>query len=663
MIHQPTRNISPTTMDSAHTDSRYDSFSLTGVPAARVSVRHTRQANPNPLGPRTFDPPNRNRDPIAFIRTTEKEPLGWYQDSLQYQDRYSWPVRYKSPFCFTPLAASRDRPERFGGDFLDNSVDNTIPISRHPLFTLPEVCVQNVLSYLDESDLDALALVDKDCRQLVRARRFHSVWINYSSASMALLDKLVDEASDRVSNKFPYDQPKWTLGACIHRISVAFEPESGRIKRPTTSSWVDQRRWSYDAVTCHQRHMNLLEIALRVALPNLDFLDWFDRIPLSQIMVNAIIHSRIRRLELHGVLLSEDFDLFGTTERERQGMEGHQLLLRRLVLDVGTGWSNKYCAPKFTSSLLRLVASSLEELVWEGGMFTSERPPQSHTLGTDIVCFKRLKKLQMTRVPLADDTVMAALIPAGSNAKLTHLILNSPEPKLGPFLASRGHISTLKHVSWELVTPYNDIDDFVSFVTANPQLEMFRTEDTTLGLQDDRLIPMFASSFSSLTSLAVGFNTAVIAPASLELIGSITTLKHLWLSSGIQWTIVFDWFVDHDSLRKHLAPLTQLEWFALTDDLYPNGNKHSIYQRPAKPQAWENSHSRLMSRHAMEFAMLHPQLEWVYLGQVAMQIERAEDGGEVVDAVPLSEKRVDCEWLLKELWGAERADWVFPSLF
>lgn len=539
------------------------------------------------------------------------------------------------------------------------TVDDKIPVSRHPLFKLPETCVQDVLFYLDDSDLDVLALVDKDCRQLVRARRFRSVWINYSSSSMALLDKLVDEASDRVSNKFPYNQPKWTLGACIDRISVAFEPESQRTKNPTTASWVDVRRRSYEAVTFHQRHMNMLELAVRTALPNLRFLEWWDRIPLSQIMLNSIIQSNITRLELHGVLLSKDFDLYGTTETERRMMEGRQLMLRRLVLDVGTGWDNKFCAPIFTASLFKLVSSSLEELVWEGGMFTGEPPPQSHSFGTDTVCFKRLRKLQMTRVPLGDDTIMAALVPAGNEATLTHLTLDSPEPKLGPFLASRGHIPTLKHVNWDDITPYNDIEDFVSFMTNNPQLETFRTEDTTVSLHDDRLLPMFASSFTSLSSLAIVFNTAVIAPASLALIGSIATLKHLWLSSGVQWTTSFDWFVDHDSLRKHLARLKQLEWFALTLDLYPNGNKDSLYQRPPKSQAWENGHSRLMSRHAMEFAKLHPKLEWVYLGVVAMRIERAEDGGEVVDAVPLSQKREDCETLLKEMWGAERPDWVF----
>lgn len=539
------------------------------------------------------------------------------------------------------------------GDF----VDDTIPISQHPIFTLSEVCAQNVLYFLDDIDLATLALVDRDCLQLVRAFRFRSVWINYSSASMALLDKLVDEGSDRVANKFPSNQPKWTLGACIRRISVRFEKETEATKY-TPTSWVDGKRRNYDGIAYHQRHMNLLELALRDALPNLEFLDWWDRVPISPKMANTMIYSRISRLELHGVLLLKDFDVRGSTDRERKMMQRSEWGLRRLVLNVSTLWVDRSCAPLFTASILKLVARYLEELVWKGELFSGETKVDSHTFGTDKVVFNRLSKLQMIRVPLADETVLAALVPAVGKPRLTDLLLDSPEPKLGPFFASRGHIASLKHLNWDTIAPYNDINHFVSFVTANPQLETFRTEDTTLELLDARLVPLFGSSFQNLTSLALVFDTAIIAPASLAIIGSIKTLKRLWLSGGVQWTTTFDWFVDHDSLRRNLAPLIKLEYFALTDDLYPNGNKHVYLERP-KTQKWENGHSRLMSRHAMELAKLMPLLAWVYLGEVPMSIERAMDGsGDVVDAVPLVEKRTRCEQLLKETWGLDQMDWV-----
>lgn len=644
-------------MNDRHSDTRYNSFSLSHVPASRASVRHTREPNPNPLRPRTFIPAN-SRNPIEFIHTTEIGRLGWYLPPPFYPYHYSSREKYGPSFYFEPLTASRDQQNSFFD--MQGNDDNTTPVSRHPIFTLPEVCVQNILYFLGHGDLAALALVDRDCLQLARACLFRSVWINYSSASMALLETLVDEGCSRVTHPSSHQQPKWTLGACIRRISVAFESEKQETKYQPTC-WIDDRRRSYDAVSYHQRHMNLLELALRTALPNLEFLDWWDRIPISRIMANSIIHSRITRLELHGVLLSQDFDVSGSTDAERRMLSDHDWQLRRLVLDVGVLGRGSSCAPIFTASLLKLAARNLEELVWEATLFTNDSTQDSHSFGTDSVCFKRLKKLHMTRVPLADDTVMNALVPPTGKPSLEELFVVSPEPKLGPFFASQGHISSLKLVNWAEITPYNDIDHFVSFVAANPQLDTFRTEDTTLKLLDERLVPLFAGSFRSLTSLALVFDTAVIAPASLALIGTIAPLKQLWLSAGDQWSVSSDWFVDHDSLRENLAPLAQLELFALTLDLYPNGNKHSLYQRPPKPQSWENGHSRLMSRHAMEFAKSHPKLAWVYLGEVPMRIERAGGAGEVVDAVPLTEKRKDCELLLKQIWGAECVDWVYQT--
>lgn len=285
-------------MNNRHSDTRYNSFSLSQVPSLRASVRHTREPNPNPLRPRTFIPAN-CRDPIEFIRATEVERLGWGFPPPLNPYHYSSREKYGPSFYFEPLRASRDKPTPIHS-YMQGYEDNTTPVSRHPIFTLPEVCVQNILCFLGHGDLVALALVDRDCLQLVRACLFRSVWINYSSASMALLETLVDEGCSRATHSTSYRQPKWTLGACIRRISVAFESEKQETMYQPTC-WIDDKRRYYEAASYHQRHMNLLELALRTSLPNLEFLDWWDSIPMSRIMANSIIHSQITRLELHGV--------------------------------------------------------------------------------------------------------------------------------------------------------------------------------------------------------------------------------------------------------------------------------------------------------------------------------------------------------------------------
>ena len=58
------------------------------------------------------------------------------------------------------------------------------------LFRLPIELVQEVVAYLGTADLQALALVDKDCRQLAWSRLFTNAALNYSDEKWTLLEKL-----------------------------------------------------------------------------------------------------------------------------------------------------------------------------------------------------------------------------------------------------------------------------------------------------------------------------------------------------------------------------------------------------------------------------------------------------------------------------------------
>lgn len=467
---------------------------------------------------------------------------------------------------------------------------------------------------------------------------------------MGLLKKLVDEGCGRAQNL--EKRHMWTLGACIRRISIAPGPGRGG-PLYTQTSWVDHERKKYEAVEYHQSHMNALGLALRVGLPSLDFLDWSDMIPITPLLTNAIMSSPITRLELRGVNLTDDFDLC-RSKRNRQIGES-KWKLRRLVLSLGSRNSNGTVV--FTRSILKLAAPTLEELVWEG--YSSNRGFESYSLGPEPIPFKNLKKLQMTNVLVDDNTVLSGLILGKDEGqKLMHLYLEGRDKKLGPFLAGRGHISTLTHLNWPDFALHQDIDACISFFTANPQLETIQFDDCPPKLIDNPLGPLIASNFNNLTSLALSWDATEIKPASLHLIGTITTLKHLWLSAGLRLAEEFEWLVNHRTLRKKLRPLKQLEWLALTRDLYPNGNDHVRFSNQPKSQEWEDDHRRLMVGHAIHCARSHPKLEWVYFGQVPMSIKRTGSGAGDVDAVPLK-GREDCEMLLMEMWGASCADWAY----
>lgn len=107
--------------------------------------------------------------------------------------------------------------------------------------------------------------------------------------------------------------------------------------------------------------MNALELVLRTALPNLEFLDWRDRIQFTPLMASAIGHPPITRLELHCLDLRDDFALDAIELNENWR-------LRSLLLHVSVAGPGGLRVDRFVSSILRLSAPTLEELVWQGAM-------------------------------------------------------------------------------------------------------------------------------------------------------------------------------------------------------------------------------------------------------------------------------------------------------
>lgn len=637
-------------------DSRYDFYVLSkSIPSTRTNVKHTRELTLDPAKPSSFTFADRDRECVEFSRATQQ-----YRDSgflFKNINNYMYHYRYDEPkpgpyYLETLDAFRRDSGSPMARHFDPPPLLQAYPtISQFPIFRLPQYCVDQILSNLSGPDFAALAFIDKDCRQLARTRQFRSIWIDFSSASLALLRKLVDEVCDRTMNHGL--GPKWTLGACIRRITVAC---AGAVKDPThKSSWVEALRRGHEAVECHQSHMNALELAIKYALPNLDFLDWLDRVPMSPVFTAALLSSRLTRLELHCIVLSEDFDPFGDATA-LDSIDSHRLRLRRLVLSVG-GFSESTSCALFTKSILKLAAPTLEELVWDDSMNSMRKS----SFGPKHIMFGRLRKLHLIGIRPEDDVVLSSFFPASNEkVKVTHLWLQGPETMLGPFFAKRGYIPSLTHLNWIDFAYRPDVDSCLSFIAANPQLQYFRCEDIMPKLSDYRLIPMFSSNFNNLTSLALARDAVTVPPRSLRLIAKIATLRYLWLSAGLECGEKLGWMVDHDCLRKELRPLTQIVWFILTRDAYPNGNQDFTPPRHAKSQQWEDSHRKLMMTQAMEFARGHPKLEWVHFGQIPMAINRvAGEAEDVIQAVPLTKIRKDCWRLLEEMWGRYREDWVY----
>lgn len=99
---------------------------------------------------------------------------------------------------------------------------------------------------------------------------------------MALLTALVNEgrehfrAREEGRERFrtrEVSHNRWRLGACIRRITVGTDGRANKGSDAITRSWIEERVSNIEAIELHGRHMNALELVLRTAVPNLEFLD------------------------------------------------------------------------------------------------------------------------------------------------------------------------------------------------------------------------------------------------------------------------------------------------------------------------------------------------------------------------------------------------------
>ncbi len=145
----------------------------------------------------------------------------------------------------------------------------------------------------------------------------------------------------------------------------------------------------------------------------------------------------------------------------------------------------------------------------------------------------------------------------------------------------------------------------------------------------------------------------------------------------------FTWVVDHDVIQKCVTNLPNLRKLALSRDTYaeayPDAETASQFgdyyesMRIRESDAhtafavelyatnynvldrirlvFENQHLGDMIAIAKTYATLLPKLEWIYLGQYPMRLDRTAEGAGI--AVPLSDQRDECYTYLNRLFGRE----------
>lgn len=546
------------------------------------------------------------------------------------------------------------------------------PCSTAPLLNLPSEILGIILEHIASDSLASLALVNRDCLQLARSRQFASVQLDYSISSSKLIEKLIAEGRQTSLTNPASSAPR--LGPCIRRITVATNPGWVSYRHGVNlgdGAFQDlpedeQTRRMVDASTAFFGHyiLAILDILNPTVLPHVELLDWEDRICLPQSFFNDLALSPVAHLKLFRVKVDEEY---GITFPCHLTTRTWPLRTLHLEIKPSVRQLRKMSTSPLFESILHLCSPTLEDLSLRS---TGRRDP--YTFKT-IHHFPNLRKLSIALVNFDDVSVLEALVHDG--LRYLDVGLACWDPIHVAFFERRETIPSLHTFVWH-GGPLEPSEPPHKFLRANPQIERLAFSDFVASqVLETEIIPMLSNHFRKLSSLQLVWECTSIPESALEKIAELKTLKQIHLSAGNQFGWKHDWLIDHDSLRRHLCKLPLLEKMAFSRDSYSSqdswllGGEHYYAQTDlfsargeGRAEDWERGHRQRILDEANEYVKVMPKLEWMYFGQIPMEVStryrrKKTRRGKVKKRSrrkivrPLSEERDSCYTLLKKIFG------------
>ena len=532
------------------------------------------------------------------------------------------------------------------------------PVSGTKLLEIPLEVLAQIVQKIPKASLASFALVNSDCRQLARSRQFTSLHFDYSDHTLAIIQKLQEEAAERSNHDGLTGKP--ALGPCIRRITVHTHPKwveyRHSVEPSKTFMALPKNEQSIRLITaCNAFFGSYLTsiqnlLSNRSALPHLEMLDWGDRITLQPAFYDAIAHSTIQHLQLSRLRVDKLF-----TVNLPQSQPSRSWPLRSLYLGIIPAMGNRYAdVSRLCTSILRACAPNLQSLTW-----TTCNPGTIRTDGLGpSPCFPSLRHLRLADLKFDDVCWLQELV----HDKLNSLDVDTEgSDACSEFFARRGQIPALKIFVWNSFNLPKS--QSLAFLEANPQiLKLHIPKAASATLLEDRMLPLLAQSLSYLTSLSLVWGSLNIPCQAVEYISQITTLEQLHLSAGFQGSVCHDWFIDHHVMQRYLRNLHSLKKLAFSRDSYSNcfSANYEWYvdgYRPVgavldenKKETFEEEYRERLLQEADGYVEKMPQLEWIYLGQIPMAVELCLERGRKI-ARPLASKRNSCRTLLQEMFG------------
>ena len=533
-------------------------------------------------------------------------------------------------------------------------------VSKSKVLSIPLEILALVIEKVPATSLASLALVNTDCRQLARSRQFTSLRFDYSDNTLAILQKLQEEAAERSNHHGCTQRP--ALGPCIRRLTVATHPGwlSHRHNIELSESFNElpkTERSNRLAIACCAFFGSYIPsiqnlLSNRTVMPHLELLDWEDRIALQPSFYDSIASSTIQHLKLFRVPADKVF-----TINPPHSQSSGSWPLRSLYLEIIPTMRNiDLDVSHLCTSLLHVCAPSLQSLTW-----ATCNPKLLHTDGIEHgTCFPSLRHLRLQYLKFADDFLLRLLLHDGLNS----LEINTQSSlACSQFIECRGQIPALKTFVWH--SSHLPESQSLTFLRANPQIAKLSiplaASATLLG---DQILPLLTQAFSNLTSLSLVWDSLNIPYQAIECISHITTLEQLHLSAGDQYGWRHDWLIDHEVMRKYISNLPMLEKLAFSRDSYSNGftanceryyadgwrSLEDIMNENYTRETFEDEHRQWILHVANRYVDEMSQLKWLYFGQIPMAVEHCAEEKRNV-ARPLTTQRDSCWTLLQDMFG------------
>ncbi|KAE9399880.1 hypothetical protein BT96DRAFT_939049 [Gymnopus androsaceus JB14] len=512
--------------------------------------------------------------------------------------------------------------------------------SLFPLFRLPVEVLQDVAPHIPSSDLETLALVDRDCRQLARSVQFFNVKFTFSDVSLGILESLLAEMHETRNDSTQ------ALGPCIRHVTVDIGSplltETRLAHFPNLAALYKQLPGSRGA---QDAYLQALAIVLNNSLPNLESFNWQSRVKIPPELMHSITSSS------------------ATSYRDQSWS------IESLVLDVEWMLDLEECATATTimTDMLRAVSPNAADLVLERDTITFLTNPLVGKL-----LLSRVFEIYAWMRCLWG--ILAFSHPScHQTSRVCSLEVSSSDHATAKFLVHRGHLQSMESFSW-INQPNAVEEDLIPFIEANPQihsLSIGRPLPPTI--IDTRIIPLLKFDFINLTSLHLVWDSTSIPETSLSVIGNLHRLRKLWISAGSQLGWCNSWKIEHEVLLDTLRSLQQLECLMFSRDSYEVHNHPLVdssveryyvnsilpcnidfqdylmpderallnkvfnlayvdtsfdqalsLQRKLRKAAWERWHRQKMIKLAKAYAQTFSQLKRCYIGQYPMRVERYE---------------------------------------